>query len=121
MEPITPTATLPHLRTALAALTAAQPAATIRLERAARLVEAGAVSSVYGIGHMVASESEPGRSYWVQRVNDVWTCECPDFRERGGPCKHGWAVVLFTACERLDAEQGAPTLANVTVFPEQPA
>jgi hypothetical protein len=120
MEPITPTATVPHLRTVLAALTAAHPAATIRLRRAARLVEAGAVSPVYGIGHMVASEMEAGRSYWVQRVNDVMTCECPDFRERGGPCKHGWAAILFAACERLDAEASDPTIgAHVVPLPER--
>lgn len=111
------TSSVPHLDAALATLTAAHPGATVRLERAARLVAAGAVSPVYGIGHLVASESEPGRDYWVQRVNDVLTCECPDFRQRGGPCKHGWATVLFTACERLDAEQRDPTPGGVVSFP----
>jgi hypothetical protein len=108
-----------HLNSALATLTAAHPGATIRLERAARLVVAGAVSPVYGIGHLVASESEPGRSYWVQRVNDVLTCECDDCRQRGAPCKHGWAVILFAACERLDAEASDPTAdqGNVTPLP----
>src|SRR4051794_30021353 len=102
MEPINPTGNVAHLATALAALSSAQPEATIRLERAARLVSVGAVNPVYGIGHLVASESETGRSYWVQSVNDVLTCECEDFRQRGGPCKHGWATVLFAVCERLE-------------------
>jgi hypothetical protein len=104
-----------YLPAALATLTAAHPAASVRLERAARLVAAGAVSPVYGVGHLVASESEPERSYWVQRVNDVLTCECPDFRNRGANCKHGWAAVLFAACERLDAEQRDPTDAVIPI------
>jgi hypothetical protein len=111
------TSSVPHLDAALATLTAAHPGATVRLERAARLVAAGAVSPVYGIGHLVASESEPGRSYWVQRINDVLTCECPDFRNRGANCKHGWAAILFAACERLDAEHGDPTPDRVIPFP----
>ena len=105
---------------ALATLTAAHPAATIRLERAARLVEAGAVSPVYGIGHLVTSGSEPGRAYWLQRVNDVWTCECEDFRNRGANCKHGWAAIVFAACERLDAEASDPTIgADLVALPER--
>jgi hypothetical protein len=100
---------VPQLRTAVATLTAAHPGAACRIARGARLVTAGAVTSIYGIGYFVASESQPGRSYWVQLVDTLWTCECEDFRQRGGPCKHGWATVLFTACERLDAEQSDPT------------
>src|SRR5215208_6234870 len=108
---IAPTTTsVPHLNTAVATLTAAHPGAACRIERGARLVTAGAVSPVYGIGYLVASESEHGRDYWVMRVNDVLTCDCEDCRQRGAPCKHGWATVLFTACERLDAEQADPTV-----------
>jgi|SRR3954447_3846861 hypothetical protein len=120
MPPITPHGHLPHLATALGALCSAHPEAAIRLERAARLVSQGAVKPVYGIGHLIASESEPGRSYWVQRVNRVLTCECEDFRQRGANCKHGWAVVLFAACERLDAEANDPTIGgNVVPMPER--
>lgn len=61
---------------------------------------------------------EPGRSYWVQRVKDVLTCECEDFRNWGANCKHGWSTILFTACERLDAEASDPTLdADVVALP----
>ena len=109
MIAFSPASSVPHLRTAVATLTAAHPAAACRIERGARLVAAGVVSPVYGIGYLVASESDPGRSYWVQRVGDVLTCDCEDCRQRGGPCKHGWATVLFAACERLDAEQSDPT------------
>jgi uncharacterized Zn finger protein len=101
---------VPHLSTAVATLTAAHPGAACRIERGARLVAAGAVTPIYGIGHLVTSESEPGRSYWLQRVNDILTCECPDFHNRGANCKHAWAVVVFAACERLDAEQADPTV-----------
>src|SRR3954454_679615 len=110
MLPTNSATTALYLDSAKATLVAAHPGASIRLERGARLVTAGAVSPVYGIGYLVASESEPGRSYWVQRVNDVLTCECADCRRRGANCKHGWATVLFTACERLDAEQSDPTV-----------
>jgi hypothetical protein len=113
MEAISPASSVPHLDAAVATLIAAHPGAPCRIERGARLVAAGAVSPVYGIGYLVASESEPGRSYWVQRVNDVLTCECADARQRGNPCKHGWAAVLFTACERLDAGQSDPTCAPI--------
>src|SRR5215217_1564213 len=107
------TGSVPQLRTAVATLTAAHPGAACRIERGARLVASGAVTPIYGIGHLVASESEPGRDYWVMRVNDVLTCDCEDCRQRGAPCKHGWATVLSTACERLDAEQGDPTCAPI--------
>src|SRR5215211_3592592 len=79
------TRSVPHLRTAVATLTAAHPGAACRIERGARLVTAGAVTPIYGIGYLVASESEPGRDYWVQRVNDVLTCDCADCRQRGAP------------------------------------
>jgi hypothetical protein len=46
----------------------------------------------------------------VQRVGEVWTCDCEDCRQRGCPCKHCWAVIIFQAAERLDAEANDPTL-----------
>src|SRR5437870_1683010 len=109
MSQISPVSSVPHLDTAIATLTAAHPAAACRIEGGARLVAAGAVCPIYGIGYLVASASEPGRSYWVQRIDGIPTCDCEDARQRGCPCKHGWATTLFTACERLDAEQSDPT------------
>jgi hypothetical protein len=99
-----------RLPAVVAVLSAAHPGAACRIERGARLVAAGAVALVYGIGFLVESASEPGRAYWVQRVGEVWTCDCEDCRQRGGPCKHGWAAVIFQAAERLDAEANDPTL-----------
>src|SRR5438034_10722806 len=92
MIPISPPSSVPHLSTAVATLTAAHPGAACRIERGARLVTAGAVTAIYGIGFLVASESDANRSYWVQRVDGLWTCECEDYRQRGGPCKHGWSA-----------------------------
>ena len=43
-------------------------------------------------------------------MGEVWTCDCEDYRQRGGPCKHGWAAVIFQAAERLDAEASDPTV-----------
>jgi hypothetical protein len=103
------TRSVPHLDAALATLITVHPEARARLDRAAQLVAAEAVASVYGVGYLVASASDLGRSYWVQRVGAVWTCECADHRERQVTCKHGWAAVLFAAAERLDAQEGDPT------------
>jgi hypothetical protein len=107
---------VPPLDAALLTLATAHPEARARLDRAAQLVAAEAVTPIYGLGYLVASQSEPGRSYWVQLVDGRWTCECEDFRQRGGPCKHAWATILFATAERLDAEQGDPTGAPVA-FP----
>jgi putative transposase len=41
----------------------------------------------------VLSQSGNG-SYLVSRVEDEWTCECPDHRFRGMKCKHVWAVEI---------------------------
>ena len=49
---------VPHLSAAVATLTAAHPTAAYRLERGARLVTAGAVTGVYGIGYFVTSEND---------------------------------------------------------------
>src|SRR5437763_6707510 len=76
----TPTTILAHLPAIVAALTAAHPGAVCRIARGAALVVADAVAPVYSIGYLVASASEPGRSYWVQRVGDVLTCDCADHR-----------------------------------------
>ena len=43
-------------------------------------------------------------------------CTCPDYQQRGGPCKHAIAVRLLQACERAEQRaQAAPT--NVISFP----
>jgi len=99
-----------QVRCIVAALTAAHPEAAARIARGAALVVADAVAPVHSIGYLVASASEPGRSYWVQGVGDAWTCDCADHRQRQVVGKHGWGAVIFSAAERLDAEQADPTL-----------
>src|SRR4051794_17239595 len=96
-----------HLPTLVAALSALDPGAACRIARGARLVAADAVQPI-GPVTLVTSESEPTTAYSVIRVGDVLTCTCPDFLNRGGPCKHGWASVILTAAERLDADASAP-------------
>src|SRR4029453_8578090 len=111
---------VPHLDAAVATLTAAHPGAACRIARGARLVTAGAVSPLYGIGYLVAGGGAPGGSYWAQRVNHALACDGEDPRQRGCPCKHGWATVLFTACERLDAEQHDMPSGAVIPLPTPP-
>ena len=98
-----------HLPAIVAILSTANPGAAYRIARGAALVAAGAVERVYNVW-LVTSASTPNRAYGVIRLGALLTCDCPDYRERGGPCKHGWAVVCFEAAERLDAEANDPTL-----------
>jgi hypothetical protein len=119
----TPTFSLATLRTVLAELTVEHPERAGRLVKAANIVAVRSISPVYGIGWLVESETDAGKTYWVMPVEDRMTCDCMDYRQRGGPCKHALAVELFTRCERRDAEQADPTPepANVVPFPEPPA
>src|SRR3954454_16315250 len=105
----TPTTIVAHLPAIIAALTAAHPGAACRIERGAALVAAGAVERAHNV-YLVTSASAPDRAYGVIRLGALLTCDCPDYRERGGPCKHCWAVVCFEAAERLDAEASDPTV-----------
>jgi hypothetical protein len=120
--PQAPTFSLATLRTVLAELTERYPQRAGRLVKAANIVAVRSIAPVYGIGWLVSSEVDADKTYWVQPVDALLTCDCMDFRQRGGPCKHGLAVELFTACERRDAEQADPTIgSNIVPFPEQPA
>src|SRR4051812_23406938 len=98
-----------QLPAVVATLTTAHPEAAARIERGAALVAAGAVERVYNV-YLVTSASAPDRAYGVIRLGALLTCDCPDYANRGGPCKHGWAVVCFEAAERLDADASNPTL-----------
>src|SRR3954468_18276758 len=106
------TSIVAHLPAIVTTLTAANPTAACRIARGAALVAAGAVERVYNVW-LVTSASTPNRAYGVVRLGVLLTCDCPDYRERGGPCKHCWAVVCFEAAERLDAEQSDPTCAPI--------
>jgi hypothetical protein len=112
-----PSFCLATLRAALAELTAAYPERACRLERAANIVALRSIERGLRAGWWVESESEPRKEYWVVDQS----CTCPDFKRRGGPCKHALAVELYRRCERLEAEQDDPTGAadNMTEFPER--
>ena len=98
-----------YLPTIVAALTAAHPGASCRIARGAALVAAGAVERVYNV-YVVTSASVADHAYVVVRTGALLTCDCPNYANRGGPCKHGWGVVCFEATERLDAEASDPTV-----------
>ena len=92
-----------------------------RLQRAATIVCTRAIDRVYDLGHMVESECERGRFYWVMPVDGQMTCDCEDARLCGYPCKHGLAVELFQRCERAEAlEASDPTAGEVIPFPCMP-
>jgi hypothetical protein len=114
-----PTFSLATLRIVLAELTREHPDREWRLVKAANIVAVRDITPYHGIGWLVGSETDADKSYWVQPVNGQMTCDCQDYARRGGPCKHALAVLMFTACERLDAEQADPTPDpdNVTVLP----
>ena len=84
----TPTTILAHLPAIVAALTAAHPGAACRSARGAALVAAGAVERVYNV-YVVTSASTKDHAYVVVRTGALLTCDCPDYANRGGPCKHG--------------------------------
>src|SRR5215213_2798383 len=117
-----PTFSLATLRTVLAELTAEHPDREWRLVKAANIVAVRTIErSPSGPGWWVESESEAGKFYFVLPVGGHDTCSCQDYQRRGGPCKHGLAVELYTRCERRDAEANDPTgdPDNVTPFPER--
>jgi hypothetical protein len=63
---------------------------------------------VYNV-YVVTSASTADHAYVVVHTGALLTCDCPDYANRGGPCKHGWGVVCFEAAERMDAEASVPT------------
>jgi hypothetical protein len=112
-----PTFSLATLRTVLAELTEQYPDRAWRLVKAANIVAVREITAYHGIGWLVGSETDAAKSYWVQPVNGLMTCDCMDFRQRGGPCKHVLAVELFARCERRDAEQSDPAADHDNVTP----
>ena len=80
------------------------------MERAARIVALRRIQPGQGGGWWVESEGGKGE-YWVylsERGYRADRCTCPDYKERGGPCKHAIAVRLLQACERAEAHHAAP-------------
>lgn len=96
-----------------------------RIARGADIVDAGEVELTYGGVYLVTSAIETDKAYVVIPVGDRWTCNCLDYANRSERCKHGWAVVIYRACERMDAEQNDPTpdpwVPTITVMPQDAA
>ena len=103
-----PSITLATLRATLAHLKAQEPERGIRWDRAASIVALRTVKPGYTAGWWVESECEAHKWYWVLPVGGRDTCSCPDFQQRGGPCKHALAVRLLQACEEREAARVSP-------------
>jgi hypothetical protein len=102
---LAPTFSFETLRTVLAKGQAAHPELACRMERAAHIV------ALRNIAPAMAA-SNRGTGYWVEAADgstEYWVvldprgyrgdrCSCPDFRNRGGPCKHAIAVRLLQKC-----------------------
>ena len=100
-----PTFSVQTLRDVLAKGQAAHPELACRMERAARLVAFRRIEPGQGGGWWVESEGGNGE-YWVylsERGYRADRCTCPDYQQRGGPCKHAIAVRMLQACQRREA------------------
>jgi hypothetical protein len=95
------------LRAVLAAFEAQYGARAVRAANivACREIEQSAQSGLW----FVQSETDPTNTYFVLYVPQfgIWTCNCKDCVQRGGPCKHALAVQMWQACERREAERDA--------------
>jgi hypothetical protein len=119
------------LRAVLAKGQAAHPELACRMQRAAELVACRRIApavALSNLGHCWWVEASDGSTeYFVsQDLRDDYrrdACSCPDYQQRGGPCKHAIAVRLLQACERraaqTDTEPAAPIPAT-TLDPAAP-
>ena len=114
----TPTPSRAILMDVLARGLQAHPELSVRLDKAASIVESGGVQrGLAGGGWWVRSQSID-REYWVVLGPDYRRdyCSCPDSQTRGG-CKHALACRLLLACERREARLQAATERHVTPAP----
>jgi hypothetical protein len=108
--PQAPTFSLATLRAVLAELTTEQPTRQSRLVKAANIVAIRGIERYpHGGIWFVESESEAGKLYTLVPTPGGDTCDCMDYKQRGGPCKHALAVELLQRCERHSAEADDPT------------
>jgi hypothetical protein len=127
-QPSAPSISLATLRMVLAKGQAAHPELGCRMERAAHIVALRRITPAVslqnrGVGYWVEA-SDGSREYWVTldpRGNYRFDrCTCPDYQQRGGPCKHAIAVRLLQACERAEARQAPTPLPTPTLDPDSP-
>jgi hypothetical protein len=110
-----PAISLATLRQVLAECEQAHPERGSRWHHAAMIVALRRIELAMAdvAGWWVESEYDPEKEYFVVKLDfGVWSCRCPDFQQRGGPCKHALAVQLLDECERREA--AGP---NVVPFP----
>ncbi len=112
-----PSISIATLREVLAKGQVAHPELAARMERAAVIVALRSIAPAVaaenaGIGYWCEA-SDGSREYWVTldpRGYRGDRCSCPDYQQRGGPCKHSIAVRLLQACERAEARQAPASL-----------
>jgi hypothetical protein len=117
-QPTTPAFSLATLRAVLAKGQAAHPELACRMERAAliviqRRIDPAVAPENRGTGYWVEA-SDGSKEYWVTldpRGYRGDRCSCPDYLNRGGPCKHAIAVRLLQACEARERGPEPPPLA----------
>jgi hypothetical protein len=118
------------LRAVLAKGQAAHPELACRMQRAADLVAFRRIAPAVALSNL-------GRCWWVESSDGSteyfvsqdlrgdyrrYACSCPDYQQRGGPCKHAIAVRLLQACERRAAQTDPePAAAPVTATTLDPA
>src|SRR4051795_2466740 len=114
-----PTFSLATLREVLTVMEAAHPEWASRLVRAANIVAVREIEpSPDSDLWFVQSECDATNTYFVLYVPQfgIWTCNCKDFVQRGGPCKHALAVQILQACEARERGPEPPPI----VFPARP-
>src|SRR5262245_33568350 len=115
-----PSISLASLRDALASLKSAEPERGCRWDRAASIVALRAITAGVA-GWWVGSESDPRTEYYVcLDRHGRHLCTCPDYRERGGPCKHALAVRLLVACEAREEAPAPIPFPTATLDPDAP-
>ena len=111
-QPSAPAFSLATLRTVLAEMEAAEPERCQRWLRAATIVALRRIERTENGNYWVQSEADPTAEYFVCHLPefDRWVCNCKDFQQRGGPCKHGLAVRLMLACEARERGPEPPPI-----------
>ena len=113
-QPSAPAFSFATLREVVAELEAAHPERGRRYQSAALIVTLRRIEeAAAGPGAWwVQSESGPSREYYVVAVAfERWVCNCADFQQRGGPCKHALAIQVLQACEARERGPEPPPLA----------
>jgi hypothetical protein len=101
--------TLATLREVLAEIKATDlPDRAYAWDKAAAILATRELTPGLESGWYVQSEREPHIRHWVyQSTTGAVFCSCPDAANRGNPCKHGRAVLLWQRTLARTAALGA--------------